>query len=117
MTYKYLNSESLEQQMFSDLTIVKQFVALYIQQTPIDFALLSEAVDSGDYEKIRSQAHHIKPTMVYIGALSLKEHFQEMETLAKDRAPMENIQQEYIFLKTAIARLMEELTSYEKSLP
>ncbi|UIR56636.1 Hpt domain-containing protein [Sphingobacterium sp. SRCM116780] len=114
--YKHIKSAIIEQNMFSNSDMIKQFVGLYCTQTPLDFEKLEKAVLQQDYKGIGDAAHHIKPTMEYIGASHLRDHLQKIELLAKEMNDINSIQIEFLSLKPQFEELYTELEHYEKSL-
>lgn len=114
--YKHIKPEIIEQSMFNNEEMIKEFIALYRTQTPIDFEKLTKAVQQTDHQQIMSAAHHIKPTMEYIGASYLKDQLQLLETSAKEMAAIDHIQSQFNSLKIVFDELFNELEQYEKSL-
>lgn len=114
--YKHIKPDIIKQSMFNNEDMIKEFIALYRIQTPIDFEKLTVATKAEDYQEIHNAAHHIKPTMEYIGAPHLKEQLQRIESLAKETADINQIQSEYTLLKIQFDELFKELEQYEKSL-
>lgn len=116
MNYKHLDIPNIEAHMFNNAAMIKEFIGLYIAQTPKDFALLGALIAEGDLVKIAQQAHHIKPTMSYLGAVGLQEQLQRLELHAKEAAAISQIQASYQRLQTDIDLLLEELTAYHAQL-
>ena len=96
----------------NNVTIVKQFLALYQTQIPIDFEELRKAVDAADHTEISSRAHHVKPTLGYIGATSLQAKFQEMEYAGKNKEDMASIILKFKILESEYELLMKEINQY-----
>lgn len=114
--YKHIKPDIIQQSMFNNEDMIKEFIALYRTQTPIDFEKLTKAVEQTDHHQISTAAHHIKPTMEYIGATHLKDHLEVLETSGKEMAPIDNIQSQFSSLKILFEELFNELEQYEKSL-
>lgn len=114
--YKHIKPAIIEQSMFNNQDMIKEFIALYLAQTPIDFEKLTVAIQAKDYQEINNAAHHIKPTMEYIGAPHLKDQLQLIESLAKETADINHIQSECTSLKIQFDELFTELEQYEKSI-
>lgn len=114
--YKHIKPEIIEQSMFNNPEMIKEFVNLYQLQTPIDFEKLEIAISQKDYEQIHSAAHHIKPTMEYIGSPHLKDQLQALESLAKEAADFDHIQSQFAILKVQFNELFIELEEYGKFL-
>lgn len=114
--YKHIKPDIIEQSMFNNDDMIKEFIALYRTQTPVDFEKLTRAVEQTDHQQIMSAAHHIKPTMEYIGASYLKDQLQLLETSAKEMTVIDHIQSQFNSLKILFDELFNELEQYEKSL-
>ena len=109
MKYKIINPESIQQSMMGNTEMIKQFVQMYLSQTPADFEALSLAVNNKNHQAIKDAAHHIKPTMEYIGASQLRADFQELENLGKDLACVDLIVEKFGALKPKFDLMLEEL--------
>ncbi len=116
MEYTLINKQAIEENMFSDKGMIKQFIDLYISQIPIDFQSLFAAIDRQALNDIGNAAHHIKPTMVYIGALTIKDKLQQIESLARVSADITAIAELYADLKTTYELLIQELKAYYATL-
>lgn len=114
--YKHISPTIIQQSMFNNQDMIKEFIALYRTQTPIDFKKIEIAVIEQQFQKICDAAHHIKPTMEYIGASHIKDALQEIETLAQENKEFSIIQNEFETLKSHFTELFMELEQYETSL-
>jgi len=114
--YKHINPDIIKQNMFNNEDMIKEFIALYRTQTPLDFKNLTVAIAQKDHQQISNAAHHIKPTMEYIGAPHLKEHLQILESSAKELKDFDQIEYEFNLLKTKFNEFFIELEHYEKSI-
>lgn len=110
--YKHIKPEAIAENMFHNADMMREFVALYQTQTPIDFNKLLAAVENEDFKSISDAAHHIKPTMAYIGATHLKDALQEIELLAKENQDLSQIQAEVHVLTPQFEELYLELQQY-----
>ncbi|TDS17171.1 Hpt domain-containing protein [Sphingobacterium paludis] len=114
--YTVIDPVAIQQNMMQNTELIKQFLDLYLVQIPVDFAGLTKAMSNGQQMDISSKAHHIKPTMEYIGATKLRAALQELETAAKNGANMQTLEQLFIPLEQQFARLLSEISAYLKSL-
>ncbi|HAE68889.1 MULTISPECIES: Hpt domain-containing protein [Sphingobacterium] len=112
----HIDIELINQNMFDNQDLIKQFVSMYLIQTPVDFDKLREAVAEGDLQKIGDTAHHIKPTMDYIGAFHLKEKFEELETNSKNEASLDSLRATFGVIDIEMKELLFELEQYEKTI-
>jgi len=115
MSFKIINLETIHQSMMGNEELIKQLVDLYISQSPTDFKALEDAILSGDPSLIRERAHHIKPTMQYIGASGLLQDFQTLETIAKEGASIAEINDLFHQIKPDFLLMLDELQSVSKS--
>lgn len=113
---RHINIEDIQKNMFGDRSAIKQFLSLYLTQTPKDLSNLKVCLESGDRDAIAGAAHHIKPTMDYIGATHPRKQLQEIETLAKEGASITKLTATYQLLEPKIEELLEEINAYEKTL-
>lgn len=116
MDYKIIKPSSLLESMMGNLDVVKQMISMYLNEGRQDFQDLKTAVDNEDYVEIKSKAHHIKPTMEYIGASEIRLQFQELESLATSKAPTTQIHTHFHNLEREFNAAMQELTDYASTL-
>ncbi|KGE15785.1 Hpt domain-containing protein [Sphingobacterium deserti] len=114
--YTVIDPLTIQQNMMQNTELIRQFLELYLVQIPVDFAALTEAMGNGQQTEISSKAHHIKPTMEYIGASHLREQLQELETAAKNDADMATLQKLYAPLKKQFSSLLSEISRYLQNL-
>ncbi|MDM1294409.1 Hpt domain-containing protein [Sphingobacterium sp. N143] len=112
----HIDIDLIRQNMFDNSELIKQFVSMYLIQTPVDLDNLRSALIQGDLQKIADAAHHIKPTMDYIGAFHLKDKFEELETNAKNQESLEGLRATFDVLDVEMKELLFELEQYEKTI-
>ena len=112
MKYTIISTDKIQQSMMGNPEMIKQFVMIYLQQSPIDFQTLEDGFADDNIKTIGDSAHHIKPTMEYIGASSLRESFQNLEDLCKEGASRTLITEKFEAIKPRFQLLMEELESF-----
>lgn len=110
--YTILNPDVIEANMMNNRDMIRQFISLYLTQTPLDFEALKIAVANSDHAEIANKAHHIKPTMEYVGASDLRKKFQELENYGKTKEDMEIIVHFFTKTEAFIQIFMQELKSY-----
>lgn len=115
MSFKIINLDTIKQSMMGNEELIKQLVDLYIVQSPTDFKALEDAIISGELDLIRERAHHIKPTMQYIGAENLLQHFQILEAKAKERVSIAEIEDIFLQIKPKFQLMLDELHSLSTS--
>lgn len=112
----HIDTDLISQNMFDDQALIKQFVSMYLIQTPVDLDHLRNAIAAGDLQNIANAAHHIKPTMDYIGAFHLKAKFETLETAAKNSESLEGLRAAFEVLDIEMKELIFELEQYEKTI-
>lgn len=70
---------------------MREIIELFVKQTPVDLALLHEFIDQKDWQQVANQAHRIKPTLNYVGAVALREEIQQLENNASHKSNVEDI--------------------------
>ncbi len=114
MTYNYtlIDPNIIQANLMQNNALIAQFLQLYLVQIPVDLSALNEAMDSKDPIEISNKAHHIKPTMEYIGATSLRTELQELETAAKNGADMQQLKKLFDILLPQFNTLFVEIKDY-----
>jgi len=112
----HIDIELINQNMFDNPELIKQFVSMYLIQTPVDLDKLRQALAEGDPQKIGDAAHHIKPTMDYIGAFHLKDKFEELEANAKNKDSLDVLRATFDIIDIEMKELLFELEQYEKTI-
>ena len=92
--------------------LIKEILTLFINQTPPDMELLSEYIRQADWEKAYKQAHHIKPTLAYVGANQLRQELQEIEDAARHRRHLDTIGDRFTAMLPRMDVLYRELAGY-----
>ena len=116
MNYKIINPEFIMSNMMNNVDVVKQMIGMFLGQGKEDFQELKQAIGKEDDTEIKSKAHHIKPTMEYIGASNIRLQFQELESQAEAKAAFSDIQQIFTKLEKDFTLAMEELEDYASTL-
>lgn len=110
--FKIINPDVIRESLMHNQSMIKQFIDLYLVQCPIDFQVLTNNLEKRIPKEIGSAAHHIKPTMAYIGAYELKENFQELEKLGNNNERLEDIIKKYEEIKPKFELMLEELKEF-----
>lgn len=112
MEFKIINPTVISESMMHTDDLIKQFIELYLFQCPIDFKVLTDSIEKEDAKEISAAAHHIKPTMEYIGASDLRIHFQELEKLGSQNASIVEIREKFQEIKPKFELMLEELAQF-----
>jgi len=112
MIYKHINTSTITASLLGNTEMIQTFLELYKTQTPIDLQLLKDAVQSKNHVDIAKSAHHIKPTMAYIGAENLRDELQTLEDLGKKMGDFSNIEAHFTVVENALNELYLEIEDY-----
>ena len=110
--YTLIDPNIIQENLMGNNDLIRQFLQLYETQIPVDFAALEKAVASGLHAEISSKAHHIKPTMEYIGAGKIRKELQELETAAKNEIELTQVVAIFEQLKPQFTVLLTEIKQY-----
>lgn len=114
--YLLIDPTTIEQNFLHSRNVISQLLDLYLTQIPADLKALKDAILASDHTAIANKAHHIKPTMEYVGATTLRRKLQELETAGKNRKDMAIIQTLSAAIEQEIASLLQEIANYRREL-
>lgn len=114
--YQIIDVDALEESMMNNKEIIKQMIPMYLGQGVQDFNDLENAVEAQNHAEIKAKAHHIKPTMQYLGATELRLKFQELEDAGANQEPFNAIKDLFVDIKKDFELAMTELKTYQESL-
>ena len=78
-----LNLSYLEEITGGDIDMMKEMLDLFITDIPVHLANIEKYFNDGDFKKMGTEAHQVKPTMQYIGELDMYELVKEIELTVK----------------------------------
>ena len=116
ISYQIISVDALEESMMNNTEIIKQMIPMYLGQGVQDFSDLEAAVYTKNYAEIKAKAHHIKPTIQYLGATELRLKFQKLEDSALNQEPIHEIAALFEDIKKDFELAMNELKSYQLTL-
>jgi len=116
MNFEQANMDYLEDLSGGNTKLIREILELFIRQTPPDMELLVSYIQQEEWEKVYKQAHHIKPTLAYVGANGMRMELQEIETLAKNRQELQSIPEKFNALLPRLETLYKELEEYLKTI-
>ena len=96
--------------------LIREILELFIKQTPPDVERLAAYIKQEDWENTYKQAHHIKPTLAYVGANQMRQELQEIEDDAKHRQNAETIAAKLATMLPRLDVLYGELNAYLKTI-
>lgn len=110
MTYLHDLSEG-------DHAILIEMIHLFVEQTPLYLEQLEEYIASQQWTDAHARAHHIKPTLVYMGADSMHETLVVLEQeLRSDTVDKERVMLLLERLKLRFKLLFAELSAHLEKL-
>ncbi|WP_257670106.1 Hpt domain-containing protein [Parapedobacter tibetensis] len=110
--FELANMDYLEDLSGGNTQLIREIIELFIKQTPHDIELLSSYIQQQEWEKAYKQAHHIKPTLAYVGANQMREELQEIERLARERQDLHLLSHKFAELAPRLDILYKELKAY-----
>lgn len=116
MLYKLINPSIIQENLMNNRELTLQFVDLYRTQIPIDLQALKDVVALAAYSEIANKAHHIKPTMEYIGAHALREKLQQLEYAGRSKTEITHINTLFLEIEDDMALLLREVDDYYNTL-
>ncbi len=116
MNFEQANMDYLVDLSGGNTQLIKEILELFIKQTPPDMELLATYIEQEDWENVYRQAHHIKPTLAYVGANGMREELQKIESLAKNRQDLDSIAQHLSALLPRLEALYGELNAYLRTI-
>jgi len=112
MNFKEANMKYLMDLSGGEPSIMREMVHLFVTQTPFHLEQLAGFIENRDWENIRSMAHHIKPTLSYMGAENMRMILQEIEKMAEEKRDYDQIVADFIPLRQRFEVLFVELADY-----
>ena len=116
MNFTEANMDYLMDLSGGDRSIIREMVQLFLTQTPGHLELLAGYIENRDWENTRSMAHHIKPTLSYMGAEDMRKILQGIESMAAERRDTDQIVSGFGPLRQRFEVLFTELKTYLDSI-
>ena len=95
-------------------------IDIFLEQTPIYLAQLTDAVNSQDWKTTGDIAHKIKPTLAFMGIEHGKEVMAEIERKARNTTDVETIEEGLNYINSIspiiYSRLVQHRQELEKQL-
>lgn len=82
----YLNEVSSGSREF-----IVEMIDMFLEQTPVYFEQLNEAIQAQDWLVVAHLAHKVKPTLAFMGTHSAKDKIAEIEHKARNQENLEEI--------------------------
>jgi len=93
-----------------------EMIDIFIEQTPLYFDQLEEAVNSSDWKSVGDVAHKIKPTLAFMGIEEAKEIMADIERKARTDDNVSEIPGMFANIKSRCEDLYDNLNRIKKEL-
>ncbi|WP_256012386.1 Hpt domain-containing protein [Desertivirga xinjiangensis] len=91
-------------------------IDIFIEQTPVYFDQLEQAIKANDWKGVGDMAHKIKPTLAFIGINEAKESMAEIERKARAMENVSEIPDMFSSLNQKCAGLYEDLNKIKEEI-
>ena len=115
-TFEEANLSYLEDLSGGNSSIIVEIIDLFLNQTPGDFDTLVQHVQDTNWEGAYRMAHHIKPTLAYVGANTMRDELNSIERLTKEGTALDTILPRLEGVRTRLAILYSELKAYKAAM-
>ncbi|MEW2922722.1 Hpt domain-containing protein [Muricauda sp. ANG21] len=92
-----------------DEDFVTSVVSVFLEEVPADLDGLEKAIAERDYENVYKLAHKIKPNVDILGMEQTRARALEIETMGKNTASIEEIEEKFPMLKKDVLQVVAEL--------
>ena len=92
-----------------DEDFIASVIAAFLEEVPVDLIGLEQAIAARDYENVYKLAHKIKPNVDLLGMEQTRATALEIETLGKNVANMQEIEEKFPLLKKDVEQVISEL--------
>ncbi len=93
-----------------------EMINIFLEQTPIYFTQLNDAINSKDWKTTGDIAHKIKPTFAFMGLACAKDVMQEIERKARNLDSVDSIPETMKEINALCDSLYAKLESHKKAL-
>ncbi len=87
---KLTNLTFLNEMSGGNAEFIREFLTLFLNNIPLSVNELEEGLKARDYEKIRTSAHKMKPSLNYVGLKDTYETVANLEKYAKEQIHLED---------------------------
>ena len=101
--------DKIKEMAEGDEDFILSVISVFLEEVPTDLEGLEKAVQEKDHEQIYKLAHKIKPNVDLLGMEQTRACALELETLGKNAANMDQIENKFPQLKKDIVQVIAEL--------
>jgi len=106
-----INQDHLNTLSRGNKTFIKEIIAIFLEQNPIELNELETAIQSKDYPTIRAISHKMKTSVGFIGINQLLPELTKIENMAMNDGDINTIQSTFSHVKAICHQATTELTS------
>ena len=103
------NLDKIEEMADGDEDFILSVISVFLDEVPQDLADLEKAIDKKDYKNVYQLAHKIKPNVDLLGMEQTRANALEIETLGKNEANSQQIEERFPMLKKDVLQVIAEL--------
>jgi HPt (histidine-containing phosphotransfer) domain-containing protein len=111
-----IDLEHLRRIVGNDPEVLKQILEIFTRIAPKDIEALTNAAAEGNHDQVSFYSHKLKSAAGAIGYNSAYDDFKELETLAKNLADIDVIQQKVKLMSQDCATCMVDIERIRKEL-
>jgi hypothetical protein len=93
----------------NDTEFVNQILVLFVNEVPLDLALIKEGIYTEMHKEVYAHAHKIKPTLDLMGMHVAFEELVLIEAWAKAEGKTKNIKETYKSIKSQVKEAVKEI--------
>lgn len=103
------NLDKINEMADGDEDFINSVISVFLEEVPQDLEGLETALEQQNYEQVYQLAHKIKPNVDLLGMDQTRAVALQIETLGKNSANMNEIQEVFPILKKDIHQVVSEL--------
>lgn len=104
-----INLEYLRETTVDNPKLIKEIINIFLEQTPGFLSRLEDSVISQNWAEVKAVAHKMKPTVNYVGVLSIENIIKNIEDFSEQRIKLDEIPSLLLELKNVCERAFIEL--------
>lgn len=71
--------------------IIKEMLELFLSETPQQLDIMEKKCQNEEWDRVRAEAHKVKPTFLYVGLQAAYENIGTIEMSAKNEENLDSI--------------------------
>ena len=111
--YKHIDPEMLQELSNGDNGFISEIIEIFLEDVPVSFKKMAEAIEESDLQTVARQAHKLKPSSGMIGAEVATNLASEIEVIAGINDPNTQLPAMLISLGDALDNCYKDLSKYQ----